>query len=105
MASRLHAIHNAAAPSVVAGYYEPSAVFLLGTKTVLTNGAGAARELAATPGRAVIVERREEAAFLSSLESMNLAAHVVGQVDGLNYSNGDDTALTVYTLAADMTRE
>ncbi|MCA8888561.1 MAG: hypothetical protein KDA46_07025, partial [Parvularculaceae bacterium] len=98
-------IRNAAAPSVVAGYYEPSAVFLLGTKTVLTNGAGAARELAAAPGRAIIVERREEAAFLSSLESMNLAAHVIGHIDGLNYSNGDHTALTIYTAASDMARE
>ena len=105
IASRLHAIRNAAAPSVVAGYYEPSAVFLLGTKTVLTNGAGAARELAAAPGRAIIVERREEAAFLSSLESMNLAAHVIGHIDGLNYSNGDHTALTIYTAASDMARE
>ncbi|MGF1545309.1 MAG: ArnT family glycosyltransferase, partial [Parvularculaceae bacterium] len=42
-AAGAHHLNDLAPPSVVSGYYEPSAVFLLGTPTIMTDGAAAAR--------------------------------------------------------------
>ena len=72
-----------AGPIAVAGFAEPSAVFLLGTPTTLTDAAGAAAALRA--GRPAIVGPTEEAAVRAVLPGLGPPA---ARVQGLNYSDG-----------------
>jgi hypothetical protein len=81
-------------PVAVAGYAEPSLVFQVGTDTGLGDAEDAARALAS--GRAAVVEGREQPAFRAALARSGVKPIEVGRVAGLNYSNGDPTALTVY---------
>ncbi len=81
-------------PVTVAGYAEPSLVFLLGTDTVLGDGAAAAQALA--EGRPAIVEQREEPAFRAARKAGAVTAHPAGQVQGLDYSKGRSDILTIY---------
>ena len=87
-------------PAVSAGDGEPSLVFVLGTRTRLTNGAGAADFLAQTPEGVAIVESREEAPFRTALDSREIAVHALGEVTGINYTNGRLLVLTLYERAA-----
>lgn len=98
-AADLHPLRDGADPVAIAGYYEPSAVFLMGTDTILTDGAGAARYLAKGPGRAVIVEARLQTDFEAALAAERISARALAVVDGLNYSNGDTVSLTVYAFS------
>jgi len=97
--SDLHYLRDGAEPTVIAGYYEPSAVFLLGTPTVMTNGSDAARYLAEHRGSAAVIELREQQAFQSSAQSRNLILRPLAEINGVNYSNGKDVSLTVYSVA------
>ena len=81
-------------PVAVAGYAEPSLVFELGTPTDLGGVDQAVEALAA--GRPAVVESREQAQFEAALRTRNVQAREIGKVEGLNYSNGDDTTLRVY---------
>jgi hypothetical protein len=81
-------------PVTVAGYAEPSLVFALGTKTELSDGNAAAKAIA--EGRPAIVESRQQDAFDAGMRDEGTKARLVGQVDGLNYSNGDETSLRLY---------
>lgn len=92
----LHALRSGSPPTALAGFYEPSAVFLLGTGTVLTDGAGAARHLAAHPDAAAAVEARLEGEFKEALAADQTPVRRVAEIDGLNYSNGRRVRLTVY---------
>ena len=93
-----HPIHDGAAPVAVAGYNEPSAVFLLGTHTALTSPEDAAARLISGDAGAAIIEARHENAFADALRGAGV--HSLAVIDGLNYSNGDDVSLTIYTIAA-----
>lgn len=84
-------------PIAVAGYAEPSLVFGLGTTTDLGDAADAAHALA--DHRAAVVEDREQPAFQAAVKSLKLKLHPIGVVQGLNYSNGDETRLTLYAPA------
>ena len=84
---------DGAPPVALTGYHEPSAVFLLGTETVLTDGGGAADWLAGAPGRAAAVESRDWPAFERA--AAGSAYEEIGTVTGLNYSDGDDVRLTL----------
>ena len=84
----------AEAPVAVAGYAEPSLVFELGSATELNGPAEAAQAIA--ENRPAIVEAHEEAAFRRALTARGVRVRAVGEVDGLNYSKGDETALRVY---------
>jgi len=86
-------------PVVVAGYAEPSLVFLLGTATKLTNAADAATILSKLPETLVLVSNREDAAFRAALGKNGLAVDALGDVSGLNYSNGRAVTLTLYETA------
>ena len=86
-------------PVVLAGYSEPSAVFLLGTDTVLTNGSAAATLLASDRNALVAVERRQEDAFQLTLRELGQTVDPVGRVDGYNYSRGDWVSLGLYRKA------
>jgi 4-amino-4-deoxy-L-arabinose transferase-like glycosyltransferase len=81
-------------PIAVAGYSQPSVVFLLGAGTRLTDARGAAEAIA--EGRPAVVEARLEESFRTALSAHGAAARRMGAVEGLNYVNGDDVALTLY---------
>ena len=87
------------APVAVAGFAEPSLVFALGTTTELDGADEAAQAI--LDGRPAIVEAREEPAFRQALAARGARARQVSEIDGLNYSKGDEMALRVY-VAADM---
>ena len=82
-----------APPVALVGYHEPSAVFTLGTDTRLTSAQGAARWLRAGPGRVAVVEAREGTAFEAAMAGV--PSDRVGEVSGLDYSNGDEVTLTL----------
>ncbi len=94
LAANLHPRQGRAGPIAVTGFHEPSLVFLTGRDTELTDAAGAARALA--EGRPVIVEDRDADAFRAATAELGVTGRVVGEVDGHNYSKGDDVSLTVY---------
>jgi len=82
------------------GYEEPSLVFLAGTKTVLTDAAGAARHLADDPKCAVsAISDDRQAGFLAALPQGAASVTALGSVNGLNYSNGRRVHLTLYRMA------
>ncbi|MBX3476925.1 MAG: glycosyltransferase family 39 protein [Brevundimonas sp.] len=81
-------------PVAITRFHEPSFVFLTGTRTQLTDAAGAARALA--EGRPAVVEARDAEAFRQAAAAQGVAGRAVGEVRGHNYSTGDDVALTVY---------
>lgn len=78
----------------VAGYAEPSLVFLLGTPTGLGDAPEAAQAVA--EGRTAIVSGEQLPTFRAELARRGLRAAPVTTVDGFNYSKGDETRLTVY---------
>lgn len=90
-------------PVAVAGYAEPSLVFLVGTDTGLGDARDAAEALAS--GRAAVVESRELDAFRQAVARAGLRPREVGRVAGLNYSNGDETELTIYAPASPALQE
>ena len=84
----------APAPVAVAGYAEPSLVFALGTPTDLGGPDQAAEALA--DNRPAVVERREQRAFDAAIKARGLKPRQIGEVSGLDYSNGDETTLRIY---------
>ncbi|HEX2151258.1 MAG TPA: glycosyl transferase, partial [Stellaceae bacterium] len=87
------------AATVVAStpYTEPSLVFLLGTRTVLTDVDGAARHLLQDPGCALaLVGADQRDAFLRLMEEAKFAPVELDRIDGLNYSNGKRLELILY---------
>ena len=90
----LHPRQGRPGPVAIAGFHEPSFVFLTGRDTELTDAAGAAQALA--EGRPVIVEERQADAFSAATARLGVSGRAVGLVNGHNYSQGDDVSLTVY---------
>lgn len=86
-----------APPVAVAGYAEPSLVFALGTPTDLGGVDQAVEALAQQ--RPAVVEGREQAEFEAALKSRRVGAREIGRVEGLDYSNGDETTLRIYAPA------
>jgi 4-amino-4-deoxy-L-arabinose transferase-like glycosyltransferase len=84
-------------PIVLAGYVEPSLVFLLGTNTALENGVGAAQISARTGGLA-LVEDHQLAKFLVRLSALGGTAKAVDQMSGFNYSRGRHEHITFYRV-------
>lgn len=81
-------------PVAVAGYAEPSLVFELGTTTDLGDAEEAAQALA--EHRPAIVEDRQADDFTRAMAARKLTPRLVGEVRGLDYSNGDDMTLKLY---------
>jgi hypothetical protein len=84
-------------PPVLAGYTEPSAVFLLGTETRLSKGRGAA-EIAAGQGGLALIEEGQRPAFLAHLAELGGSATVVDGLSGFNYSRGRPVHITLYRV-------
>lgn len=95
----LHPLRDGAPPVALAGYSEPSAIFLLGTKTVLTDGYGAAYWLARRPNAAVVVDLPEEDDFQTALYHLKIKPRTIAWIEGLNYSKGRHVRLVVYSIA------
>ncbi|HXC30477.1 MAG TPA: glycosyl transferase [Stellaceae bacterium] len=78
----------------VVGYNEPSLVFLLndGFKSGVADAA-------VNAGDEALVADRMDAAFQQNLAARGLAARLLGDVHGWDYSNGQDMTLTLYTIA------
>jgi 4-amino-4-deoxy-L-arabinose transferase-like glycosyltransferase len=96
----LHPRQGRPGPVAIAGYHEPSFVFLTGRDTELTDAAGAAAALA--EGRPAIVEARQADAFRDAAAVLGVSGRPVGVVNGHNYSQGDNVSLTVYAPPGDM---
>ena len=81
-------------PLTVAGYKEPSLVFLLGADTVLGDAEDAA--VAIGDRRPVVIESRQDAAFKAALKADGQTARPVARVVGLDYSNNQRDTLIIY---------
>ena len=86
-------------PVVIAGYAEPSFVFLTDTSTQLTTGRGAARLLKSTPQAVAIIEGRQLDAFQDEIAKIDVSTQRLETVTGLNYSRGEDVDLTLFRVA------
>ena len=84
-------------PVRTAGYSEPSITFLLGTSTVLDDGATAG-QAAAARGGLVLVEAGQKAEFLAAVAKAGAHADELDEIDGLNYSRGRRARITLYRI-------
>ncbi|WP_027162383.1 glycosyltransferase family 39 protein [Mesorhizobium sp. WSM1293] len=83
-----------------AEYHEPSLVFLVGTKTVLTDVDGVAKHLLGDPTCALaLAQIGDEQKLNGLLEAQGKSASRVAEVDGLNYSSGDKLSLGLYRVS------
>jgi 4-amino-4-deoxy-L-arabinose transferase-like glycosyltransferase len=82
----------------VVGYAEPSLVFLLGTETRLEAAEPAAQDLAAGKAALALVAEVDAERFRTALAADGGAASSLGEVSGLNYSNGKWMKLALYRL-------
>ena len=87
-------------PVVLAGYEEPSLVFLLGTNTRLAVDGSAAADAVADAGGLALIERHERTAFIDRLAEMGAQAAKVDTLSGLNYSRGKPVTIDIYRVAA-----
>jgi len=83
------------------GYYqEPSLVFLLGTDTRFTDGAGAAQFLNQGPCRFALIDGRSERSFVQRANALGLHYALAERVQGFNISIGRPVALSVFRSMA-----
>ncbi len=91
----------AAPVAASAGYEEPSLVFLAGTKTHLTDAAGAADFLLPGGCRFAFVEARQQRAFALRAEAIGLRYNRGPLVDGYDISTGKAVSIAVFqTMSA-----
>ena len=83
-------------PVAAAGYAEPSLVFMLGTRTMLVGADRAAAHVASRRGALALVEARDDDAFRKDLAKRGWKPRELGQVSGLDYSNGRRMTLRLY---------
>jgi 4-amino-4-deoxy-L-arabinose transferase-like glycosyltransferase len=79
-----------------AGYQEPSLVFLLGTETRMTDGAGAAEFLRQGECRFALIDAHDERSFLLRADAVGLQYSLVRRFDGYNVTNGRQLALSLF---------
>ncbi|MER9032464.1 glycosyltransferase family 39 protein [Mesorhizobium sp. M0674] len=83
-----------------AQYHEPSLVFLVGTKTVLTDVDGVAQHLLGNPACALgLAPVGDEKRLDDLLAGQGKKASRVAEIDGINYSSGDKLSLGLYRVA------
>jgi len=83
-----------------AGYEEPSLVFLLGTDTRFSDGAGAAEFLRQKPCRFALIDAHNERSFVQRADAVALRYDRVGSVEGYNVSIGRPVAISIFRSAA-----
>jgi hypothetical protein len=79
-----------------AGYDEPSLVFLVGTPTRLTDGAGAAEFLRGGDCRFAFIEGRYERSFAQYAQAIDLRYSLVTRIEGFNIGSPRPLAIAVY---------
>jgi 4-amino-4-deoxy-L-arabinose transferase-like glycosyltransferase len=79
-----------------AGYHEPSLVFLAGTETRHTTGAGAAEFLNGGGCRFAFVESHHERAFAARAETIGLRYALGPRVEGINISGGRRISVAIF---------
>jgi 4-amino-4-deoxy-L-arabinose transferase-like glycosyltransferase len=84
-----------------AGYHEPSLVFLVGTETRLTDGAGAAEFLRGGPCRFAVIESHEQKGFAQAADAIGLRYSLGFKIDGFNMGSGRTASLSVYRSASE----
>ena len=82
--------------AAAAGYHEPSLVFLVGTSTQLTDGAGAAEFLRQGACRFAFVESRHERSFVQRAEAVGLRYTPGPRIDGINISIGKAISIAIF---------
>lgn len=92
-----HPLKDDTGPIALVGYSEPSAVFTLGTKTRLLRPDEGAMWLLTAPKRAIVVEERDEAAFLAAFPAGRVPERVAS-IEGFNYSKNRNIRLTLFRL-------
>ena len=80
-------------------YQEPSLVFLLGTETRFTDGAGAAEFLRTGPCHFALIDARSERSFVQRADALGLRYTLTQRIEGFNISNGKPVAITVFRSA------
>ena len=84
-------------PQVAAtGYQEPSLIFLVGTDTLNTTGAGAADFLYEGGCRVAVVERGQERAFGQRADTIGLRYTRGAEIDGINYAIGRYVSIILF---------
>ncbi|KDE19874.1 glycosyl transferase [Acetobacter aceti 1023] len=105
LAPRLTALVQAHRPCaesrvISVSFSEPSLVFLLGGKVLLTGAENAASEIKAHATCTVaLVDKRDTPAFMAALGDKAKDAVSLGAVSGLNYSNGHHLFINLYKLS------
>lgn len=84
-------------PVTLAGYAEPSLIFLLGTRTHAENGKAAAETAALQGGLAVVNDRARET-FLKTVHEQGAVATAMDRISGLNYSRGRNERVTIFRV-------
>ena len=79
-----------------AGYQEPSLIFLVGTDTLNTDGAGAADFLYPGGCRVAVVERSQERAFGQRADTIGLRYTRGARIEGINYSIGRPVSIVLF---------
>jgi hypothetical protein len=87
-------------PAASAGYQEPSLIFLAGTRTVLTDGRGAADYLALGGCRIAFVESRQERNFAARADAIRLRYAPGPRFDAIDISGGHAISIAVYRSQA-----
>jgi hypothetical protein len=82
------------------GYQEPSLVFLLGTDTRFTDGAGAAEFLRKGPCHFALIDAHSERGFVQKANAIGLRYALSQRIDGYNISVGQPVALTIFRSVA-----
>ncbi len=77
-------------------YQEPSLVFLVGTETRFTDGAGAADFLRSGPCHFALIDPRSERSFVQRAESIGLRYSRAQRLEGFNISIGKPVTLTIF---------
>lgn len=96
LARALRTVVCVAPKAAAAGYHEPSLVFMAGTSTQLTDGAGAADFLGQGSCRFALVEYRQERQFAQRADAIGLRYNMFTRIEGYNYSQGKAVSIAVY---------
>lgn len=97
LASALFSIRDPHQPLILVGYHEPSAVFLLGTDTILTNAHHAASMMAENPSAVLVIEKSEIDAFDRFFAGREEKLARAAEISGYNYSRGAAVTLEIFT--------
>jgi len=87
-------------PVILVGFHEPSAIFLLGTATRLTDATSASALLLSHPGMIAAVDAPHLPAVTARVEAAGYKVVTLDTIEGDNYARGKSVALTLITSTA-----